>query len=220
MKELAVRLLASYLVGSIMGGLVIGWRRGVDIRALGSGNAGATNALRTQGRGFALGVVAIDIAKGWVATRIIPGVPLGLPVPDSLVHNWLPSACGAAAMLGHVYPLWFGFRGGKAVATLIGVLLGLAPILLAGFLATWVVVVCITGFVSLASVLAACSLPLELVVLHMTWITPYVALAWFAALLILYTHRGNLTRIVRRREPRARRLWLLGARPASFKESR
>lgn len=204
MMELLCKAGASYLLGSILGSLVIGRLRGVDIRLLGSGNAGSTNALRTQGRGFALGVVLIDAGKGWVAAAWIPALtwPFGAPAGAA---QWLPATCAAAAMLGHVYPLWFGFRGGKAVATLLGALLGLAPLLLAATLLLWLAVAALTGFISVASMTAALALPLE--VLTVGAHPPLLAFAVFAAVLVIFTHRGNLRRLRAGCEPRARRPW-------------
>jgi acyl phosphate:glycerol-3-phosphate acyltransferase len=127
LSDLPVKVLLSYLLGSIVGSLLVGrLRGGVDIRELGSGNAGGTNALRTQGKSFAIWVLVIDIAKGWLAVRLIapwvlPGVA---PSPPDLAV-WAPAACGIAAIAGHVYPLWHGFRGGKGVATLVGVVVGI-----------------------------------------------------------------------------------------------
>src|ERR1700743_3273260 len=106
MTEWIIKALLSYLLGSIVGGLVVGrLRGGVDIRKVGSGNAGGTNALRTQGKGFAFWVMVIDIGKGWVAAGPLAGA-----------DAWLAVSCGLAVILGHVYPLWYGFRGGKGVA--------------------------------------------------------------------------------------------------------
>src|ERR1700722_5865785 len=99
-----IKVALSYLLGSIVGGLVVGrLRGGVDIRRLGSGNAGGTNALRTQGKGFAFWVMLIDIGKGWLATRVIA------PFHASQPYDWLAAVCGIAVMLGHVYPLFCGF---------------------------------------------------------------------------------------------------------------
>jgi glycerol-3-phosphate acyltransferase PlsY len=112
--ELGLKMLASYLLGAINGSLFIGrLRGGIDIRRMGSGNAGATNALRTQGIGFALPAIAIDFFKGlipvaWFPMLILPGVGLD-PAVD---REWLAVACGAAAVVGHCYPLWYGFAGG------------------------------------------------------------------------------------------------------------
>ena len=212
MSALAIKALLSYLLGSLIGSLLLGRLRNVDIRSLGSGNAGSTNALRTQGKKFALGVCLIDLGKGWLATRVVAGLALPMADAPAGVGAWIPAACGAAAMLGHVYPLWFGFRGGKAVATLIGAVLGMAPVLVLALVAVWLVVVMLTGFVGLASMVAAALLPLG-----MSWVTaaprgPAVAFGIFAAALIIFTHRGNIARMRAGRENRARRLWLFGRR--------
>jgi len=212
MSELALKVILSYLIGSIVGSLVVGrLRGGVDIRTLGSGNAGGTNALRTQGRGFAAWVLLIDIGKGWVATRVVaqlmlPGVALA---PDT-VRVWIPVACGVAVIAGHIYPLWHGFRGGKGVATLVGVVLGLDPMLLVPMLLTWILAVMLFGFVGLASMLAAASLPVHV---SLVGIEPGLPLSTFGVLvtaLIVYTHRSNIARMRAHTEPRARRLWLFG----------
>lgn len=214
MSELIFKAMVSYLLGSIVGGLAIGrLRGGVDIRTLGSGNPGGTNALRTQGFMFALGVVLIDVAKGWVAAGVIPGLEVTpvLPVADDAVREWLPVACAAAAITGHVYPVWYGFRGGKGVATLAGALAGIAPMLLVPFAATWLLAAVLFGFVSVASMLAALSLPVAAALAGGMPRVPLVAFGVFAAVTVLFTHRANITRLAAGTEPRARRLWLLGA---------
>jgi acyl phosphate:glycerol-3-phosphate acyltransferase len=216
--ELLLKILASYLLGSLIGSLIVGkLHGGVDIRTLGSGNAGGTNALRTQGKSFALWVMLIDIGKGIVATRLI--APLSLQALGIASHTgireWLPVACGLAAIVGHVYPLWYGFRGGKGVATLVGVVFGVDPTLLVAVLLVWLVMVVLFGFVSLASIVAALSI---VVVVPATGMQPHAPLLWFGvavALLVAFTHRSNLSRMRAGTEPRARRLWLLGRRRAS-----
>jgi glycerol-3-phosphate acyltransferase PlsY len=210
MTELALKAALSYLLGGIMGGLVLGRLRGVDIRALGSGNAGSTNALRTQGAGFALAVMVIDVGKGWLATRIIPALALPFAPSSSDLHVWVPSVCGAAAMLGHVYPVWYGFRGGKAVATFLGAIIGLAPHLLLPVLCTWLGVAVLTGYVGLASMSAGIALPVSVVLSGMAGERPLLAFGLFAAVLIVITHRTNIRRMRAGNEPRARRLWLFG----------
>lgn len=212
MSELLVKVVASYLLGSIVGGLVVGrLRGGVDIRKLGSGNAGGTNALRTQGKSFAFWVLLIDIGKGWLATAVVaPILVPGFPAAPPDVRVWIPCACGVAAMAGHVYPIWHGFRGGKGVATLVGVVLGLAPWLFAAMLLTWLVAVALFGFVSLGSMLAAASLPLCAQVLGIEPPIPLFAFGIIATALIVFTHRSNIARMRAGTEPRARRLWLFG----------
>jgi acyl phosphate:glycerol-3-phosphate acyltransferase len=209
--ELIVKSIASYLLGSLMGSLVLGrLRGGVDIRTLGSGNAGGTNALRTQGRLFALGVIVIDIGKGFIATRVV--APLDIPNLAStpfIVRDWLPAICGIAAIVGHVYPAWFGFRGGKGVATFVGALVGIAAWLLVPVLITWLIVVMLSGYVGLASIVAAISFPIYIAQAQYQPYVPLLVFGMFAAALIVITHRANIERMKAGVEPHARRLWLL-----------
>jgi acyl phosphate:glycerol-3-phosphate acyltransferase len=210
--ELLVKVVASYLVGSIVGSLLIGrLRGGIDIRTLGSGNAGGTNALRTQGMAFAIAVVLIDIAKGWLATAVIAKLSVSGFAPASTTwRDWFAVACGAAAILGHVYPVWYGFRGGKGAATLVGTLLGIEAALLIPVLGTWLLALVLFGYVSVASVLAAIALPIAVALGHAVPRLPLLAFSGFVALLVTFTHRENLTRLRARVEPRASRVWLFG----------
>jgi acyl phosphate:glycerol-3-phosphate acyltransferase len=223
--ELIVKVLASYLLGSLIGSLIVGrLRGGVDIRTLGSGNAGGTNALRTQGKSFALWVMVIDIGKGIVATRVI--APLVLPslgfegvagseAGDRGHHEWLVVACGLAAIMGHVYPMWYGFRGGKGVATLIGVLFGVHPVLLLVVLVVWLVMVALFGFVGLASIVGALAIPVFVAVSSIQPEFPLLVFGIAVAVLVAFTHRANIARMRAGTEPRAKRLWLLGRGRAS-----
>ena len=213
MIELLIKGGLSYLLGSVVGSLLIGQLRGFDIRAQGSGNAGATNALRTQGKAVAFSVLLIDLAKAWVATRVIaraliPGVP---PAPPQLAM-WSGAVCGIAVMLGHVYPAWYGLRGGKGVATLVGAVAGLHPWLLAPMVLAWFSAVILFGYVGLGSMLAALALAVTIVVCPFRPRVPLTTFAVLATLLIVYTHRGNIARMRAGTEARARRLWLLGSR--------
>jgi acyl phosphate:glycerol-3-phosphate acyltransferase len=220
--EISLKIVLSYLLGSLIGSLIVGrLRGGVDIRALGSGNAGGTNALRTQGKAFACWVMLIDVGKGWLATRILAPMPLpAVPGAVGVLREWIPVACGAAAVLGHVYPLWFGFRGGKGVATFIGALAGLVPKLLLPIVLVWLAVVVTTGFVGLASMIAAVSLPLLVMLGEIEPVLPLLAFGVFTALLIILTHRANIARMRAGAEPRARKLWWLGRRDSSAKAGR
>ena len=205
-----IKVILSYLLGSIVGGLLVGrLRGGVDIRRLGSGNAGGTNALRTQGKAFAFWVMFIDIGKGWLATRVVA------PFHATQPYGWIAAACGIAVMLGHVYPLWYGFRGGKGVATLVGAALGLDPWLLLPMLATWLGAVILFGFVGLASMLGALALAVAGAVGAGEARVPLVTFGVLSALLIAFTHRSNIARMRAGTEPRARRLWLFGLRRRS-----
>ena len=197
-------LLCAYLLGSVSGSLLLGRLRGVDIRRHGSGNAGGTNALRTLGWRLALGVVAIDVGKGalaaWLALRF---APLGQAL-DVTAHGYAAAAC---AVVGHVWPLWHGFRGGKGAATAVGGLLMLWPWSIGVLLPVWMLVLVATGYVGLSTLLAALALPL------LAWGTDAEpARLWFsmfAALFIAFTHRANLQRLRQGTESRFERARLL-----------
>ncbi|HEX8755622.1 MAG TPA: glycerol-3-phosphate 1-O-acyltransferase PlsY [Steroidobacteraceae bacterium] len=213
MIELIVKAVLAYLLGSIVGSLLVGkLRGGVDIRRLGSGNAGATNALRTQSKAFAFWVLLIDIGKGWIATgALAPARIAVLGSASGHLHAWAVAVCGVAVVLGHVYPLWHGFRGGKGVATVVGAVLGASPILLAPMLAVWLLAVMLFGFVGLASILGAITFAVAAAAGDVGPHVPLLTFAVLSAVLIAFTHRGNIARMLAGTEPRARRLWLLGA---------
>jgi glycerol-3-phosphate acyltransferase PlsY len=211
--EFGIKVLAAYLLGSIVGSLIIGRLKGVDIRKMGSGNAGATNAIRTQGAAFGLAVFAIDLAKGWLASAWLPGLDIpGVTAASPSLVLWLAPACGFAAILGHVFPIWHGFRGGKGVATLVGAFAGYDAWLLLPLFVTWLVVVAVSGFVGLASIAAALALPVYLLLRDGAQVTPELCFTIACAALVLLTHRGNVRRMRAGTEPRARRLWLFGRR--------
>ena len=216
MIELVLTAGLSYLLGSVMGSLVIArLTGGADIRTLGSGNAGATNALRIQGRKVGVAVLAIDLTKGWIATGVLaPWVlPSVIPSAAAPLALWCAPLCGIAVMLGHVYPLWYGFRGGKGVATLLGAVLGINGWLLLPMMLTWLAAVIVFGYVGLASILAAVALAVAIAVTYQS--APLIAFGIVSALLILYTHRSNIARMRTGTESRARRLWLFGTRRGS-----
>lgn len=213
MLELALKSLASYLLGSLMGALIAGRVRGVDIRELGSGNAGGTNALRTQGFGFALAVVAVDVGKALVAVGLLPALELPGVGPDPAVdREWLAIACATAVVAGHVWPLYHEFRGGKGAATLLGAVAVLEPLALVPAVALWLVVVMLTGFVGLATILAGVTLPVAFAALGGDLASPLVVFGVVMAAFIAWTHRANLARMRAGNENRARRLWLLRPR--------
>ena len=214
MLELGVKTLIAYLLGGLLGSLVLGRLRGVDIRRMGSGNAGATNALRTQGKVFGLVVLLIDLGKGIFAVLYLPGAALpGIAIDPALSREWLTLACGFAVIVGHVYPVWFGFRGGKGVATMIGVMGALEPRLLLPVLSSWFVVLLLTGYVGLASILAGAAL-VVFVFLREPANVPLLTFCMTVELFVIYTHRGNIARMLAGKEHRVRRLWLFRSRAA------
>jgi glycerol-3-phosphate acyltransferase PlsY len=214
MLELGFKSLVAYLLGSMIGSLIVGQLRGgVDIRKLGSGNAGGTNALRTQGVGFAVWVMLIDIGKGWIATAVLPGLVLpGIGIDAQIARDWLTVACAAGAVLGHVYPVWYQFRGGKGAATLIGVLIGIAPAAVLPIMIVWLAVVALTGYVGLGTMLAVLAFPVYILMTQdqpsLAYVTFGVAMVFF----VCYTHRSNIERMRAGTENRAQRLWLLKPR--------
>ncbi|MHC5005256.1 MAG: glycerol-3-phosphate acyltransferase [Planctomycetota bacterium] len=217
---------AAFIIGSIPFGFLIARRRGVDIRQVGSGNVGATNVGRALGRRFGIGCFLLDAAKGAVPVvaagllggtwgRPLIGTPAAAPPAPEEIWAWL--AVAAAALLGHMFPPWLGFRGGKGVATGFGAMLAMWPVLTlpaAIALVVWAATVGLFRIVSLASVAAALSLPVSCVLLGgllrgaedaggpvATRLAPVIATVGLAAL-VVFRHRGNLARLRKGTEPR------------------
>lgn len=184
-------VLISYLLGSLSFSILIAkWVKGIDIRNYGSGNAGATNTLRVLGKGPGIAVFLLDIAKGIVA------VIIGIYVGDG---DWAPALCGLAAIAGHNWPVWFGFKGGKGIATTVGVMVTLAflPTLVAGLIA--ILTIAVTRFVSLGSLLFALCVPIFL------WSfgdepQSYVWASLVICLLAFVRHRSNIVKLAQGRE--------------------
>lgn len=202
MTALIFKVVMAYLLGSLSGSLLLGKFKKIDIRRQGSGNAGSTNAFRTQGLLFGLGVIIIDISKGFLAAWWIPSLDFGasVAVVDPAV---LVMACGFAAVLGHCFPLWHGFRGGKGAATAVGAMMFIEPWLLLPVAITWLVIVLSTGYVGLATVLSGFSL------VPTAWYLGDNTLLVFSAVLalfLLFTHRRNMRNLRDRTEPRFKRL--------------
>jgi len=211
MLELGVKFLISYFIGSLMGAIIIGrLRGGVDIRTMGSGNAGGTNALRTQGVSFALGVVIIDIGKGAVAAGWVPGldIPL-LPVDPDISRTWLTLCCGTAAIFGHVWPIYHRFRGGKGAATFVGTLLVIQAVLVIPLLLIWAWVLVLSGYVGLATMTAAVALPIWVAFTRFPAEQPLLIYCAVIAGFIVYWHRSNIARMKAGTEHRNTALMLL-----------
>lgn len=202
----AVLLACAYLLGAIPFSLVVARMRGVDLRAHGSGNAGATNALRVMGRGPGALVFALDFLKGLVATVVLPPLLLG-----GDAATWTLVASGAAAMVGHVVTVWGalffgGWKGGKGVATGAGMLAGLVPVAVFAGLLVFVLTVATTRLVSLGSILAAATIPVTLAIQQFAFGREYATALWVFALavpaFILWTHRENVRRLIAGTEAR------------------
>jgi glycerol-3-phosphate acyltransferase PlsY len=210
--ELGVKTLLAYLMGSVLGSLVMGRLRGVDIREQGSGNAGGTNALRTQGWRFALGVIVVDVGKALLAVGWLPGLALPfMGIDPTLDTDWLTVSCAAAVVIGHVYPVWYEFRGGKGAATLIGAVAVLAPAALLPVIFVWLGCVLLTGYVGLGTMLGTATLPLYFAIARPSS-AACLAFGLAMAAFVVFTHRSNIARMRQGNENRARRLWLLRPR--------
>lgn len=208
MLELGTKFLIAYFIGSIMGSLLVGrLRGGIDIRKEGSGNAGGTNALRTQGWPFALAVMVVDIGKGAFAAGVVPGLSLPFVATDPEVSRvWLALCCAGAAVVGHVWPMWHEFRGGKGAATLIGTLTVLAPTLLVPVLLVWAWVLVLFGYVGLATISAAVSAPVYLGLTRLPDDQPLFIYCTVLAVYLVFSHRSNLQRMRAGTENRNTRL--------------
>ncbi|MDR3418323.1 MAG: glycerol-3-phosphate 1-O-acyltransferase PlsY [Nevskia sp.] len=196
MIELLVKVLAAYLLGGVMGGDVMRrLRGGPDLRQAGSGNVGATNALRTRGAGFAVGVLAIDIGKGVAAALAIPALPWPWPQSSGVPVLLLGYLCGLAAALGHCYPAFQKFHGGKGVATLSGVFAALLPWAMPWMVAVFALTVMLSGYVSLASLLGALT-AWAWAALHGGAASPAGRFALAMLALLVFKHRDNIRRLL------------------------
>ncbi len=184
MKLYILLAVAAYLVGSIPTGLLLGKAAGIDVRASGSGNIGATNVYRTAGRKLGIATLAGDCLKGLLP--VLLAKQLGLPVAAVAI-------VGLCAFIGHVYTIFLGFKGGKGVATALGVFLGISPLSVLGALAVFIVTVAVSRYISLGSILAAAVMPL------IVWLRgsgPEVTgMTLVVALLVIWKHRTNIARL-------------------------
>lgn len=183
----SLALIAAYLFGGIpFGYLLVRWRTGEDVRTQGSGNIGATNVLRTTGRAAGVATLLLDIAKGVLAVWLMDRMSDGSPA-------WM-AAAAVAVILGHAFPVFLKFQGGKAVASFIGAFLYLTPLPLLASLIVFVVVVAITKYISLGSITSAGLFPLAV------WLIarpspPVFLAALFSGAFIVWRHRSNIGRL-------------------------
>jgi glycerol-3-phosphate acyltransferase PlsY len=180
---------------------------GIDIREAGSGNIGATNVTRTLGRRYGYPVFVVDFAKGALAVCV--SILVGRHVEAKPVATEMYGIVGAiCCVLGHVFPVWLGFKGGKGVATSAGVVFGLMPLAAAIGLAVWVITFKVTRYVSIASIAAVMALPVAVLGLTYARNTQGMSLFYFTlclAAVVIFRHRSNLSRLLRGTEPRFKR---------------
>ena len=208
MGNLSLVILLSYIVGSIPTSIILSkWKHGFDIRTKGSGNAGGTNVFRVLGWKYGVLVTLLDMGKGILATVVIarlfwdPTLPFynRTPFEDLTVIQLI---CGASAVLGHIWTMFAGFRGGKGLATSAGMLIGIAPTELAICAAVFFVVFIAWKYVSLSSIAAAITFPVSMFIRQNVFgdeIQSYLTLIYFSiavALLLIYSHRANIKRLL------------------------
>ncbi len=198
-------LLGAYLLGSIPFGYLVGRMGGIDIRQWGSKNVGATNVARILGWRRGVLVFALDVGKGAAAVGLVARAFLGWIAPEQQSLYLVLAA--ATAVIGHTFPVWLRFKGGKGVATALGVWLVLAwlPSLIA--FGVWLVVVAVSRYVSLASIFAAAALPMSVWLLKSCSDTPRLVFAMLLAVLVIAKHAGNIARIVKGTENRIGRIF-------------
>lgn len=204
MLTFAVVVIGSYLLGSVPFGYLAGRIAGIDIRNCGSGNVGATNVIRTLGKGYGYPVFAADFLKGFGAVKL--SILIAMRVhPEWASSEVFGIVAAISSVLGHSFPVWLHFKGGKGVATSAGALLGLAPVAASVGAAIWILTFLLTRYVSVASITAAAALPL--IILLTTWLSQTDGKSLFyssvcLAAVVIWRHRSNLSRLMRGTEPR------------------
>jgi glycerol-3-phosphate acyltransferase PlsY len=213
MLSLIVIIFLSYLAGSIPTSIIMSrLTRGIDIRDYGSGNAGATNVIRVLGWKIGIPVIIVDVGKGVLATLLISQLRID-PIP--LSHNLVQIIAGLSAVLGHIWTVFAGFKGGKGVGTAAGMLFSLYPVAGVICLVVFLVVLLTARYVSVSSMTAAISLPIVILILNNFFnysiSKELFYFAIFMAVLIVFTHRSNIKRLIRGEENRIKKI--------SFKEA-
>lgn len=199
--KLMITLVLSYLAGSIPTAVWTGKIfHHIDIREHGSGNAGATNVIRVLGWKAGIPVMILDVFKGWVAASLPVFIQISGPATATMVN--LQILCGLLAITGHIYPVFAGFRGGKGVATIFGVLLALNPLLTLSCVGVFLAVLFISGYVSLSSMSAGVAFPLFLSLFFNAPSLIFSLFSFLVALAIIYTHRKNISRLLKGEEPK------------------
>tara|TARA_B100000945_G_scaffold320548_1_gene330962 strand:+ start:1725 stop:2384 length:660 start_codon:yes stop_codon:yes gene_type:complete len=204
-----IKIILSYLIGSISGSLLLGKFLGFDIRTMGSKNAGGTNAFRTQGALFGAIVIIIDIFKGYIATKYIPKLFLQFDYSIMYSNDLIIILCGFFAIVGHVYPVYYNFIGGKGAATAIGMILAIYwPIVILGFF-IWLSILILSGYVGLSTMLTSVLLTIFSYIFYNSinnlYFLPFII---FFSLFMIYNHRNNIVRMVNGNENRFHKIML------------
>ena len=202
MKEL-IAIICAYLIGSIPTALILSKKFfNIDIRDYGSGNMGATNTFRVLGSRYGTIVMICDILKGMSAVALYNFLPFYLHSGNGLERTNLMIGLGISAVAGHIFPIWANFKGGKGVATLFGMILAIQPVIAVCCVGVFVLVLFLTRFVSLSSILAALMLPVSVLWIWNEHEVLYRIFALLVAILVIFTHQKNIGRLIRGVESR------------------
>jgi len=204
MLPLLITGFASYLIGSIPAGYIAGRIVGIDIRTVGSGNIGAANVTRVLGKRYGYPVFIVDFLKGFAAVGM--SITIAKRTQPVLIPSELLGVVGAVAcVIGHSFPVWLGFKGGKGVAASAGALFGRMPFVALVAVAVWLIIFYLTRYVSVASMTAALAVPITILSMMFLGQTDGTTLLYFSiclAAVVIFRHRSNLSRLVRGAEPR------------------
>ncbi|MBS3914137.1 MAG: glycerol-3-phosphate 1-O-acyltransferase PlsY [Bacteroidetes bacterium] len=206
LSVLCLTMLA-YLLGSIPSAVWVGQAfYGIDVRDFGSGNAGATNTFRVLGKKAGAGVLLMDVIKGFTAACLVNYLPEVNPLFHKTQYINLQLLFGLSAVLGHLFPVFAGFKGGKGIATLFGMLIAIHYISAIACLGIFIFILFATRFVSLSSISAAIMFPIQLIWIFKRDEQLFIAFGVCAALLVILTHRKNINRLLSGNENKARLL--------------
>tara|TARA_B100000214_G_scaffold151852_1_gene108730 strand:- start:162 stop:800 length:639 start_codon:yes stop_codon:yes gene_type:complete len=198
--EIILLVIFAYLIGSFPSAVCLGkFFYNIDVREFGSGNAGATNTFRVLGKNVGIPVLFLDILKGWIAVRLVFLIPnFSLLSPELYVENQL--AFGISAVIGHLFPIYTGFRGGKGIATMLGVLIGVSPFAALFSFCVFIFVLFASKYVSLASMIASITFPFFVMLILHSSNDSLNLFAIFVPILSLITHQKNIERLIRGNE--------------------
>ncbi len=204
MKELLL-IIVAYLIGSVPTALWVSKIFfGVDIREYGSGNSGATNTYRVLGAKWGTFVMVVDMLKGVLAVFLFLLLPYYITQEHELQRTNLMIGLGLAAVIGHIFPIWAGFKGGKGVATVFGMVLAIQPLVALCIVAIFIIVLYLTRFVSLSSIMASIAFPVLILLIFREPEPSYRIFAIGVALLVILTHQKNINRLIQGNESKAR----------------
>ncbi len=208
MKIIIIKFLISYLLGSISGAMVIGKIKGLDIRKMGSGNAGGTNAFRIMGPLFALLVLLIDALKGWIAVNYIALFNTSEANSIQIINiESIQIICGICVVFGHVYPIFYQFKGGKGAGTMVGVLAALFPSGLFICFLFWLFTLFLSGYVGLSTIIAGIIFPIATSIFYHNGIfSSFGLFSCIIGVFIIFTHKENIKRMQKGKENKFKKI--------------